>query len=128
MSSNIEVERVGFKYFSMVVGVLFVIFIIVTCVCIKEKSSVDMETASVGQMFKALVQNDQAMTIVLTIVLVNTANYITSNLLIYFFKYDIGGADWNGTYVLFNTFGGGMQILSMMVIYPLVRKFMRCLA
>ncbi|MBR6257239.1 MAG: MFS transporter, partial [Lachnospiraceae bacterium] len=47
-----------------------------------------------------------------------------SNLLIYFFKYDIGGEGWNGTYVLFNTFGGGMQILSMMVVYPLVRKFM----
>ena len=122
MSSNIEVERVGFKYFSMVVGVLFVIFIIVTCVCIKEKSSVDMETASVGQMFKALVQNDQAMTIVLTIVLVNTATYITSNLLIYFFKYDLAGSNWQGNYTLFNTFAGGIQIIAMMAFFPLLRK------
>ena len=122
MSSNIEVERVGFKYFSMVVGILFVIFIIVTCVCIKEKSSVDMETASVGQMFKALVQNDQAMTIVLTIVLVNTATYITSNLLIYFFKYDLAGSNWQGNYTLFNTFAGGIQIIAMMAFFPLLRK------
>ncbi len=122
MSSNIEVERIGFKYFSMVVGILFVIFIIVTCVCIKEKSSVDMETASVGQMFKALVQNDQAMTIVLTIVLVNTATYITSNLLIYFFKYDLAGSNWQGNYTLFNTFAGGIQIIAMMAFFPLLRK------
>ena len=122
MTSNIEVERVGFKYFSMVIGVLFALFIFVTCICIKEKSSVDMETASVGQMFKALIQNDQAMTIVLTIVLVNTATYITSNLLIYFFKYDIAGSNWQGNYTLFNTFAGGIQIIAMMILFPLLRK------
>ena len=54
MESNLEVERVGFKYFSMVVGILFVVFITITCLFIKEKSSVDIKTASVGQMFKAL--------------------------------------------------------------------------
>lgn len=121
---NNPVERSGFSLFALVVAIVFVIFITITCLSIKEKSSVDMESPSIGAMFKALVTNDQAMTVVITIVLVNASLYITSNLLIYFFKYDIGGADWNGTYVLFNTFGGGMQILSMMVIYPLVRKFM----
>lgn len=76
-----------------------------------------------GQMFKALISNDQAMTIVAAIVLINCSLYITSNLLIYFFKYDIAGENWNANYVLFNTFGGGMQIISMMLLYPLVRKF-----
>ncbi|MCR4838880.1 MAG: MFS transporter [Eubacterium sp.] len=122
MTSTKEVERVGFKYFSIVIAVLFVVFTIITCVCIKEKSSVDMKTASVGQMFKALVQNDQAMTIVLTIVLVNTATYITSNLLIYFFKYDLAGSNWQGNYTLFNTFAGGIQIIAMMFLFPLLRK------
>ena len=75
-------------------------------------------------MFKALFSNDQAVTVVLTIVLINCSLYITSNLLIYFFKYDIGGAGWNGNYVLFNTVGGAVQILSMMIFYPLLRKFM----
>ena len=122
MTSTKEVERVGFKYFSIVIAVLFVVFTVITCVCIKEKSSVDMKTASVGQMFKALVQNDQAMTIVLTIVLVNTATYITSNLLIYFFKYDLAGSNWQGNYTLFNTFAGGIQIIAMMFLFPLLRK------
>ncbi len=122
MQSTVEVERLGFKYFSIIIGVLFIIFIGITCFCIKEKSTVDMETASIGQMFKALVQNDQAMTIVITIVLVNTALYITSNLLIYFFKYDLAGSNWQGNYTLFNTFAGGMQILAMMILFPLLRK------
>lgn len=40
-------------------------------------------------MFRALIQNDQAMTVVITIVLINCAVYTTSNLVIYFFKYDL---------------------------------------
>ncbi len=122
MTSTVEVERLGFKYFSIIIGVLFILFIGITCACIKEKSTVDMQTASIGQMFKALIQNDQAMTIVVTIVLVNTALYITSNLLIYFFKYDLAGSNWQGNYTLFNTFAGGMQILAMMILFPLLRK------
>ena len=122
MNSTVEVERLGFKYFSLIIGIVFILFITITCVCIKEKSTVDMKTASIGEMFKALVQNDQAMTIVITIVLVNTALYITSNLLIYFFKYDLAGSNWQGNYTLFNTFAGGMQILAMMLLFPLLRK------
>lgn len=117
-------ERVGFGRFALIIAVVFIVFITLTCVNIKEKSTVDMESPSVGQMFRALVSNDQAMTVVAAIVLINTSLYITSNLLIYFFKYDVAGANWNANYVLFNTFGGGMQIISMMIIYPLLRKFM----
>ncbi len=108
------IEIVGFKYFSLIVAILFVIFTALTCINVKEKSTTEMETVSVGQMFKALVQNDQAMTVTVAIVLINCSIYITSNLVIYFFKYD--------AYVLFNMFGGAMQVLSMMLFYPLLRK------
>ena len=122
MKSSLEVERVGFKYFSIIVGILFVVFITITCIFVKEKSTVDIETPSVKQMFKALLDNDQAMTIVITIVLVNSATYITSNLLIYFFKYDLAGSDWTGNYTLFNMFSGGIQIIAMMFFFPILRK------
>ena len=56
-----EVERVGFSYFSIVIAVLFVLFTVICCINVKEQSTVDMKTASIGEMFKALVQNDQAM-------------------------------------------------------------------
>lgn len=120
-------ERIGFKWFALIIAVLFIVFTVITCVNIKEKSTVDVDSPSVKQMFKALIQNDQAMTVVISIVLINCALYITSNLLIYFFKYDFGGENWHGSYTLFNTFGGAIQILSMMIFFPLLRKFMSTL-
>ncbi len=121
--SDREVERIGFSYFSLVVAVLFVLFTVICCINVKEKSTVDMKSATVGEMFRALISNDQAMAVVVAIVIVNCSIYITSNLVIYFFKYDFGGTGWRGDYTLFSTFGGGIQILAMMLLYPLLRKF-----
>ncbi len=123
LTSTKQVERYGFKYFSLIIAILFVAFITITCVVIKEKSTVDVKTPGVGEMFKSLIMNDQAMTMVITIVLVNSATYITSNLLIYFFKYDLAGANWEANYTLFNTFAGGIQIIAMMIFFPILRKF-----
>ena len=117
-------EYTGFKWYALIISILFFVSILITCVNIKEKSTVNVESVSVKQMFKALVQNDQAVAVVVTIVLINASVYITSNLVIYFFKYDFGGADWYNGYTLFNTFGGAVQILSMMVLFPLLRKLM----
>ena len=121
--SDREVEKIGFSYFSLVVAVLFVLFTVICCINVKEKSTVDMKSATVGEMFRALISNDQAMAVVVAIVIVNCSIYITSNLVIYFFKYDFGGTGWRGDYTLFSTFGGGIQILAMMLLYPLLRKF-----
>lgn len=115
-------ERLGFRYFALLVAALFVVFITITCLNIKEKSTVTVDAPSVKQMFRALLQNDQAMTVVVTIVLINCSIYTTSNLVIYFFKYDFGGAGWYNSYTFFNIFGGAMQILSMMILFPLLRK------
>ncbi len=123
-ASDVAREILGFKYFTLIIAILFVVFIIITCVAVKEQSLVDMKTASVGDMFKALVTNDQAMTVVIAIVLINSSIYLTSNLVIYFFKYDFGGVKWGDSYTLFNMFGGGIQIISMMAFYPLLRKFL----
>lgn len=117
-----EIERLGFKWFSLIIAILFSVFIIITCVNVKEKSTVSMETATVREMFRSLIRNDQAMAVVVTIVLVNTAMYITSNLVIYFFKYDLGGTGWYNDYTLFNTVGGAAQILAMMLLYPVLRR------
>ncbi len=117
------IERLGFKYFSLIIAVLFFLFTLITCMLLKERSTVDVQTSSVKDMFRALITNDQAMAMVITIVLVNSAVYITSNLLIYFFKYDLGGSNWQGSYTLFNTFGGGTQIFAMMLFFPILRRF-----
>ena len=117
-------ERTGFKCFALLIAVLFVVFITITCLNIKEKSTVNVDAPSVGQMFKSLLQNDQAMTVVAAIVLINSSIYITSNLVIYFFKYDFGGEGWYNAYTLFNTFVGGIEMFAMMLFFPLLRKFL----
>ena len=124
VKAKVPVERTGYKYFSLIVAVLFVVFIVITCAAIKEKSTVKFQSPSVREMFRALFRNDQAVVIVAAIVMINTALYITSNLVIYFFKYDFNPAAFESNYSMFNMFGGGFQILAMMILFPLFRKFM----
>lgn len=121
-------ERTGFKWFSLAIAVIFIIAEIICCVNVKEKKLTETNSPSIKEMFSALLNNDQAITVVITIALVNTALYITSNLLIYFFKYDYGTAGWNDAYVLFSTFGGAVQILAMMLFLPLLRRKLSVLA
>ncbi len=115
-------ERLGFRRVALIVSAVFVAAEVLCCLFFKEKSQVEMKTAGVKEMFTALFRNDQAMVVVASIVLINSALYLTSNFIIYFFKYDFGGAGWKGDYTLFSTVGGAAQILGMMVIYPLIRK------
>jgi len=121
-------ERLGFKLFALIVAVIFIICTLFTCINIKEKSTVDIESPSVAQMFRALLENDQTMAIVIAIVLINSSIYITSNLVIYFFKYDFGGDAWYNSYTLFNIFGGAIQIVSMMLFFPILRKLMNAIS
>ncbi|MBE5917662.1 MAG: sugar:sodium symporter [Pseudobutyrivibrio ruminis] len=119
-----EKNRLGYSAFALIIGILFIVFITITCLVIKEKSTVDMKSASIKDMFKALVQNDQAMTVVVAIVMINTALYITQQLVYFFLKYDFSPATYKGDFTLFNTVGGGCQILAMMILFPIFRKFM----
>ena len=115
-------ERVGFKYVALIVSVVFVVTEILCCAKMKESNQTEMKTATVKEMFRALFSNDQAIVVVLSIVLINSALYLTSNFVIYFFKYDFGGTGWKASYTLFSTIGGAAQILGMMLLYPLLRK------
>lgn len=119
-----EINRIGYSKFALIIAILFVIFITITCLVIKEKSTVDMKSASIKDMFKALIQNDQAMTVVVAIVMINTALYITQQLVYFFLKYDFSPATYQADFTLFNTVGGGCQILAMMLLFPILRKVM----
>lgn len=116
-------EREGFRMVALIVGVLFILTEIICCLFMKEKDSGRMSTSSVKEMFSSLFHNDQALVVVLTIVLINMALYLTSNFIIYFFKYDFGNGSqtWRGSFTLFSSVGGAFQILGMMVLYPLLR-------
>ncbi|MBE5996898.1 MAG: sugar:sodium symporter [Lachnospiraceae bacterium] len=114
-------ERIGFKWFALIVSVIFIVTEVVCAASVKERDT-EMKTATIGEMFRALFSNDQAIVVVVAIVLVNSALYLTSNLIIYFFKYDIGGSNWQGAYTMFSTVGGAFQILGMMIGYPILRR------
>ncbi len=115
-------ERVGFSRVALIVAIIFVVTELICALVVREREGTSMHTASVKEMFQALFSNDQALVVVLSIVLINSALYITSNLVIYFFKYDMGGENWSVNYTLFSTVGGACQILGMMVVYPLLRR------
>ncbi len=76
---------------------IFAVTELVCCISMKETTPSEMKTATVKEMFSALFRNDQAMVVVGSIVLINSALYLTSNFIIYFFKYDLGGAGWKAT-------------------------------
>lgn len=115
-------ERLGFSRVALVISVIFVVAEILCCCFFREKSLTETQPTTISQMFRGLIRNDQAMVVVGAIVLINSALYLTANFIIYFFKYDFGGQDWKTSYTLFSTVGGAMQILGMMVLYPLLRK------
>ena len=115
-------ERIGFGRITLIVAVIFVASEIVCCLKVKERDTGRMEAPTIRQMFQALFRNDQAMITVLAILLINSSLYLTSNLAIYFFKYDVSGDGWMGKYTVFTTVGGVFQILGMMVLYTLLRK------
>lgn len=111
-------ERRGFQLFAIIVAVFFVIATLFSVYHVKENEKVSEKAPSIKEMFRSLFHNDQALIVVVAIVMFNASLYLTNQLAIYFFKYDIG----NGAlYGLFGTVGGAAQILSMMSL-PLLRK------
>ena len=111
-------EREGFAIFAAAVAVVFVAAELVCVALVREKPAERQKTATVKEMFSALIHNDQAMVVVVGIVVFNASLYLTTQLAVYFFKYDIGNSD---LFSLFGTVGGVGQILSM-VSLPLLRQ------
>ncbi|MBQ2092320.1 MAG: MFS transporter [Clostridia bacterium] len=120
-------ERRGFSIFAIIISVFTGLVISYFAITVREKSTVDMKTVSIKDMFKALFSNDQALTMALTIILINSAFYITANLAIYYYKYVVGGAGWYQNYTLFAVVGGASQALSMIFVFRLLRRFMRAI-
>ena len=118
-SSVIADYRIGFKWWGLIVAVVFVVSELI-CVLVVPEKTVDMDekTPGMGQMFKALFKNDQAMTIVISIILVYTSLNIVGNLILYFFQYDVGNTD---AYSIFVAVCFATQVIIMMC-FPLFRK------
>lgn len=110
--------RQGFGYLAMIVAALFIAFVGVTVWKVKNQQSSNQTSPTIKMLFDALLKNDQAQVVVVAIVIFNASLYITQQLAIYFFKYDIGNPALFG---VFGTVGGAAQILAMMLV-PVFRK------
>jgi melibiose permease len=117
-SSVIADYRIGFKWWALIIAIIFIISEIVFVTNVPERKIGDMKSISVRQMFRSLFRNDQAMTVVIAVILVYTAINIVGNLLLYFFQFDVGNTD---AYNVFVAFCFGVQVIVMLLI-PLIRK------
>ena len=111
-------ERAGFSKLAIIVAIIFILALTVTVTNVKEKIKLKAKSPTIKEMISALMKNDQAIVVVIAIVIFNASLYLTQQLAIYFFKYDIGNAALFG---IFGTVGGLAQIISMMLV-PVFRK------
>ncbi|MDO5293197.1 MAG: glycoside-pentoside-hexuronide (GPH):cation symporter [bacterium] len=113
-------ELLGFKYFSIAVAIFFIAAIVICVTNVKEHRVEKKKVVTVKEMFTSLIRNDQALVIVISIIMFNASLYITQQLAIYFFKYDIGN---KALYSVFGVVGGATQIIAMMFLPALRKKF-----
>lgn len=104
------------------ISIFFIAAVSITVKNVREKAGSSFRAPAVRELLQGLFHNDQALVVVITIVIFNASLYLTSNLAVYFFDYDIG----NGAlYGLFGIVGGATQILSMTMLPVLRRKWKR---
>lgn len=123
LSASTEVAdyRIGFRYWALIVAVVFVISEAVCVWAVPEKPvESDAPVSGVADMFRSLFRNDQAMTVVVSIVLVYTAINICGNLVLYFFQFDVGN---EGAYSIFAAVAFAAQVFVMMIVPALRMKF-----
>lgn len=114
--------RKGFTLFALGVAVLFIGLIGITAFKVREKATDHTNSPTLGQLVNAIIKNDQAQVVVVAIVIFNASLYLTQQLALYFFQFDIGNA---ALYGIFGTIGGAAQIISMMLVPALRKKLSR---
>lgn len=116
-------DHLGFQYMAIGIAIIFIITISITAANVSEHKEAKLEKSqSIKDMLMSLLRNDQALVVVIGIIVFNSSLYLTQSLALYFFKYDIGNEDLFG---VFGTVGGAAQILSMMML-PVLRKKLEC--
>ncbi|MDY2837308.1 MAG: glycoside-pentoside-hexuronide (GPH):cation symporter [Bilifractor sp.] len=110
--------RIGFRYWALIIAVVFTISEIVFVKNVPEKKPEEMKSASIKEMFGSLLRNDQALCVVAAVILVYLALDIVGNLILYFFQFDLGNTD------VYSVFTAGCflaQVVFMMLV-PVFRK------
>ncbi|MEE8886191.1 MAG: glycoside-pentoside-hexuronide (GPH):cation symporter [Eubacteriales bacterium] len=118
LTTHFELYKPGFRSWALIIAVVFVVTEVIFYFNVPEKKPEDMTSVGIGQMFKSLFRNDQAMVIVLSVILVYMALDITGNLILYFFQFDMGNTD---LYSVFAAVCFLAQVIFMLLV-PALRK------
>lgn len=110
--------RKGFTLFAAIISVFFILFLSVMVSQVRERHETADKSPTLKALFRAISQNDQALVVVVSIVIFNASLYLTQQLALYFFQFDLHNAALFG---IFGTIGGAGQIIAMMLV-PLLRK------
>ena len=115
---EIDNLRKGFSLLALVFSVIYIVTAVFNVICLPNNELTEPKKTSTKELFRLLIKNDQAMSVALIIVLFNTAIYLTTNLVLYIFQFDI---QKESSYMYFMAMSGAVQIIAM-VSYPLLRK------
>ncbi|MCC8067934.1 MAG: glycoside-pentoside-hexuronide (GPH):cation symporter [Clostridiales bacterium] len=117
--TDTEHYRKGFGMLAAVIAIFYVITTIVTVRNLPNNELEEPRNSSVKDLLNALLKNDQALNLAAIIILFNSAIYMTTNLLLYMFQYDVGD---ESQYTPFMLVSGLTQFATMTVLYPFFRK------
>ena len=110
--------RIGFSLLTLIFSIVYVVTAILNVINLPDNELCEPKASSTKELFRLLIKNDQAMSVALIIVLFNTAIYLTTNLVLYIFQFDI---QKESSYVYFMAMTGIVQVCAMLS-YSLFRK------
>ncbi len=83
--------RIGFKWWALIVAVIFLISETVFVLVVPEKTiEADTPSTKIRDMIKSLFSNDQALVVAISIIFVYTSINLCGNFILYFFQFDVG--------------------------------------
>lgn len=114
-----EQRQTGFFWIAVAIAVIFIVTNVITVLFVKEKYVAPQEKKfKFTEIFTTILHNDQLVIILIAMVLYTFAINLTSNLAIYYFRYDIGNEDLYGTFYMI---AGAGQVLAML-LFPFIAK------
>lgn len=114
-----ESLRKGFSLVALLFSLIYVLTSILTVKTLPSTElSVEQKSPSVKKLLLMLIKNDQAISVSLIIVLFTTATYITTNLVLYIFQFDICHVEY---YTPFTAVIAMVQVAGMFG-YSILRK------
>ena len=116
---SIEAYRRGFSVMAILIAIVYVLTTLVMLKNMPGENITEASSASVGELFASLFKNHYAMFVAAVIILFNAAIYMTTNMLVYIFQFDIGHEE---LYSLYMIISGVTQFAAMLGFYPLMRR------